>query len=473
MEGQKILRYSPAGATTEAFFMSNARRRCLFGPFGSGKSTAACNEIFRRARYQEPDQQGIRRTRWAVVRNTYPDLKNTTVRTWRDWFGEQYGQFLNVAPFEHKLRFGLADGTMVEADVIFLAMDQEKDVSRFLSLEVTGVFFNEVREIHQSIVNAADGRIGRFPSMRDGGPTWYGLIADTNMPDEDHWLHELYRAPDKGGWAFFRQPGGVIKVDGAWVESSDAENLENLVPHYYKNQLDGKSDQWISVYLGAEFGRVPDEGAYYTDELNRAEKDGRIGDVLHDPSLPVHTFWDLGIDDYMAIWFGQAVGGQWRWIDYYENTGKALGHYARVMKEKETERDFMFGKDVWPHDGVARVDGTGDNPERRCDIWKGLTHRDPVILKRSDPGDGIEAVRKLIGMSRYDAKHCAIGLRHMRRYGREFDAVRNVFKKEPCHDEHSHCADAKRTAAMGKDKCSNDVWKGRSYDEFSQGMALR
>ncbi len=477
---EERLVYTPTGPVMREFFRSNARKRCLFGPFGSGKSAASCNEIFRKARKQAPNADGIRQTRWAIVRNTYGELKQTTVRTWRDWFGDQWGQFTQQSPYEHKLRYGLrSDGTTVEADVIFLAMDDEKDVKKFLSLEVTGVFFNEVREIRRSIVDAADGRIGRYPRTikRNGvtvfGPTWHGIIADTNMPDEDHWLHDLYRQPDNGGWEFFRQPGGVcIDHAGNWQENPEAENLGNLPDGYYQNQLAGKSSEWVSVYLGAEFGRIPDDGAYYTDEMKKADKDGRICEITYDPTEPVHTFWDLGLDDYMAIWFGQCVQGQWRWIDYYENTGKALGHYAKVFAEKEKERDFFYGKDVWPHDGVNRVDGDGDQPERRCDIWKRLTKRDPIILKRHGVGDGIEATRALISTSRYDKRYCADGLRHLRRYGREFDQVRNVFKPEPRHDEHSHCADAKRTAAMGQDKVTNDVWATKDYSKYGQGMAV-
>lgn len=476
----EVLRYKPEGAVMEAFFRSNARRRMLLGPFGSGKSVADCNEIVRRAKLQQPDFSGVRKTRWAVVRNTYGELKHTTVRTWQDWFGPQFGEFISTSPFEHRMRFGLRkDGTTVEADVIFLAMDQEKDVKKFLSLEVTGVFVNEVREIRQAIVDAADGRIGRYPkTIRDEsgkviyGPSWYGIIADTNMPDEDHWIHDLYRRPDHGGWEFFRQPGGVHKVDEQWVANPDAENTRNLPEGYYTTQMAGKSDEYISVYLGAEFGRIPEDGAYYTEEMKKAEKDERICDLIYDPTLPVHTFWDLGIDDYMAIWFAQGKNGQWNFIDYYENTGKALGHYAKVMADKAKDRGFqLYGKDIWPHDGVNRVDGDGDDPERRCDIWKRLTEREPVILKRHGVGDGIEATRAMISTSRYDRRYCAEGLRHLRRYGRERDEVRNVFKPDPRHDEHSHCADAHRTAAMGRDKCTNDVWKG-DYSKFSQGMAV-
>lgn len=96
---------------------SNARRRVILGPFGSGKSVACCAEIFRRAREQAPSHDGVRRTRWAIVRNTYPDLKNTTVKTWRDWWGDRFGVFSRVAPFVHHLKITLPDDTKLDCEV--------------------------------------------------------------------------------------------------------------------------------------------------------------------------------------------------------------------------------------------------------------------------------------------------------------------------------------------------------------------
>ena len=178
--------YDCPGKTVERFLYSDARRRVLMGPFGSGKSVACCAEIMRRARGQAPSGDGLRRTRWAIVHNTYPDLKNTTVKTWRDWWGEDLGVFSRVAPFVHHMKIPQPDRTAIDCEVIFLAMDDEADAKKFLSLELTGIYFNEVRELRRGIVEAGDGRLGRYPSMKDGGPTWYGMIADTNMPDEDH-----------------------------------------------------------------------------------------------------------------------------------------------------------------------------------------------------------------------------------------------------------------------------------------------
>ena len=59
--------------TLKKFALSNVRTRCAMGPFGSGKSSACVMEIIRRAHMQAPGPDGIRRSRWAVIRNCYSD----------------------------------------------------------------------------------------------------------------------------------------------------------------------------------------------------------------------------------------------------------------------------------------------------------------------------------------------------------------------------------------------------------------
>lgn len=353
------------------------------------------------------------------------------------------------------MRFGLDDGTRVECDVIFLALDQPEDAKKFLSLELTGIYFNEVRELRREIVEAGDGRIGRYPSMKDGGPSWYGIIADTNMPDEDHWLYELAEKSKSPGWEFYVQPGGVIKVNGKWQGNPDAENLPNLVPDYYSGQLEGKSEEWVAVHLGAEYGRLPTEGAYYAAEMMAAERDKRICDVLADPALLVHTFWDLGTGPNLVFWAGQGSGGMWRWLQFWEGSVGGLPQAAKFLKERAEEKGWQFGSHVWPHDGTATDPGTG---KRRCDVWRELGFSEPIVLERTHPGDGIEAVRRLLAMSWWDKNGCADGLPHLRRYKRAFSKTRSVFLDYPQHDEHSHGADAKRTAAMGVDRVVNMSW---------------
>lgn len=265
------LQYSSPGPVASSFAKSKAYVRGLRGPVGSGKSVMCCIEMFRRACMQAPDERKVRSTRWAVIRNTNPQLKTTTIKTWRDWFGdEEWGKFNWSPPYTHMLRTALPDGTTVNMEVIFLALDRPEDVKKLLSLELTGAWINEAREVPKEIVDACTMRTGRFPSMRVGGPTWYGVIMDTNSPDEMHWwgiMSGEIPAPEymteeeklmlvkPDDWEFFTQPPAMLEVLNDQNElagyeiNRGAENIQNLDPQYYTRTVQGKSRRWINVYV--------------------------------------------------------------------------------------------------------------------------------------------------------------------------------------------------------------------------------
>lgn len=479
-----VVSYKSPGPVASKFFASKARRRVIIGPFGSGKSVGCCVEIFRRAREQQPDAEGIRKTRWAIVRNTYPDLKNTTVKTWKDWWSEQFGAFNNVAPFVHHIRCKLPDETMVDCEVIFLALDDEADAKKFLSLEVTGIYFNEVRELSRAVVEAGDGRVGRYPrTVRDDddkvlyGPSWYGVIADSNLFGEDHWLYDVM---EKGeGYEFFHQPGGVIKIKDAqgerWIQNPRAENLRNLTDGYYTGQLAGKTEEWIKIHLGAEFARLSLEGAYFAEELADIERQGRLCEVVASPGLPVHSFWDIGHHDYMSIWFAQCVLGEWNVVGFYQHHGKSLDHYAGVMKELAALRKWTWGDHVWPHDGFHHDVGILGN-RTRAQVFSDLGFATPLPMpKRSTPGDWIDASRLFIRKCRFNAQECKTGLGHLRKYSKKKDPVRNVFLNTPNHNEHSHASDAFQIMAMGHGRVnvgsSDQQWTDKVMNFQMVGVA--
>ncbi len=218
------LDYKPPGPVAKQFMKDTSFVRGLRGPVGSGKSVCCCMEIMRKAVSQVPNSAGIRRTRWAVIRNTNPSLRQQLLRP--GWFGDEVGKFVWSPPYTHLVNFSLPDNTTVELEVIFLALDRQEDVKKLFSLELTGVWVNEAREIPKSIVDACTMRVGRFPSMRDGGPSWYGVIMDTNAPDEVHWWGIMagevpvpeYLTSDErllmvkpDDWSFFKQPGAMFE----------------------------------------------------------------------------------------------------------------------------------------------------------------------------------------------------------------------------------------------------------------------
>lgn len=230
-----------ASPTVARFMQSDAPVRLIMGPVGSGKSVGDIMEIARRASQQRPNRQGIRKTRWVIVRNTYQQLKDTTLKTWLEWFPDAVAGRWREYDKTFFLKFG-----DVEAEVLFRALDDPDDVSRLLSLELTGGFINEAREVPIEIVTALRSRCGRYPSKKEGGPTWYGMIMDTNPPSADHWIHEKFEEEKPAGWEIFKQPGGL---------EPNAENLENLPPNYYQDMMEGASEDWINVHVHAKYGR--------------------------------------------------------------------------------------------------------------------------------------------------------------------------------------------------------------------------
>lgn len=292
------VRMKPQGDTLEAYMESTKRVSFIMGPLGSGKTYQSCQKIFRLMCQQEANAQGLRKSRWYAVRNTYPDLTSTTIKDWMELFGE-FGKFKHggMEPPTHHLRFHLEDGTTVVSELVFLALDRPDSIKKLRGAQVTGFWLNEVKELQKAVVDMADLRHGRYPSAMDGGPTWHGMIGDTNAPDQDHWYYTLEEeAPE--GWAFFRQSGGVVRsgIDGVgrvkWKPNPNAENLNNLPEGYYINGMAGKSDAWISVNLANEYGVVFDGKPVfpeYNDHLVVNE------DIRSIDKRVIDRGWDFGL----------------------------------------------------------------------------------------------------------------------------------------------------------------------------------
>lgn len=227
--------------TLRKFALDNSRVRMVMGPFGSGKTSACVMEILRRAQEITPCSDGIRRSRWAVVRNTYMMLKDTTIRSFHDWFPPKlFGEYRIT---DHTYVITKIPG--VQLEILFRALDRPDQVSNLLSLELTGAYFNEVRETPKPIVDAMDGRIGRFPSHRDCPEYWHGIIADTNPPDEDSWFYKIFERIRPEGWKLFKQPSGL---------SAHAENTKHLPKNYYVNLARGKDEMYIRIYIHGQYG---------------------------------------------------------------------------------------------------------------------------------------------------------------------------------------------------------------------------
>lgn len=188
------------------------------------------------------------------------------------------------------------------------------------------------------------------------------------------------------------------------------------------------------------------EGAYFAKQMAAAREQGRITSVPHQPGVAVDTWWDLGMNDMNTIWFTQTVGREIHVIDYYENCGEGLAHYASVLSEKKEELGYHYGTHNGPHDLEVRELGTGKS---RVKTASDLGIAFNVIPRVSDKLDSIEAARNTIPLCWFDESRCEAGITHLDSYRKEWDDIRGVWKSKPRHDEHSNGADGFQSLAMG------------------------
>ena len=338
------------------------------------------------------------------------------------------------------------------------------DYLKHYASAVPGTCFNET-ELRCDLPNGA--RIRLYGA--DNPDSLRGLYFDDVVIDEAAdvlrgvWTLVLRPAlADRGGWAMF---------------TGTPKGMNNLLFDMYQQALASPETWSLFVFRASETGYVPERelararadmaedeyeqefecsfsaavrGAYYARELESLEAAGRIRPVAFEPSLPVCTAWDLGMDDATCIWFFQVErGGDWRVFDYYENSGEGLEHYAELVHGRlpghwSAGATRTYSRHIAPHDIMVRELGTGKSRfEVARDLGIAFTacRNLPVM-------DGIGAVRNRLGRCWFDAARCAEGLSALRQYRKSYNERMDLFGR-PVHDWTSHAADAFRYAVVG------------------------
>lgn len=370
-----VIRFTP-GPTVSAFMRSDARVKGIRGPLGSGKTTGALWEVMRRIEGQAPGPDGVRRSRWAIVRNSYRELSDTTKRSFYDWFP---AEALGESSASENVQYIQRDG--LEAEILFRSLDRPEDIRKLLSLELTGAYVNEAREMPLSVIQMLEGRIGRYPSARAGGPSWFGIIMDTNPPDAGHWWPEVFERERVAGWEQFVQPSGL---------SPEAENLENLPRGYYQNMIPGKTEEWINIYVHGRYGYLAEGKAVYPEFVASAH----VSDKVKWNEGPVVVGLDFGLTPAAAIAQQPAGGG----LEVLEevvtvDTGAARfgEHLAGILRTRyggkvggiwgDPAGDIRAGTDevtvyqVLAAKGVAAVPAPSQDPLLRREAVGGLMRR--------------------------------------------------------------------------------------------------
>lgn len=438
--------------------------RALMGPVGGGKTTAAIVELLRQSILMTPGEDGIRRSRMLIVRNTKQQLKDTTLAS-----------VIELLPIEiykwreqdFKMVFKFKD---VESEWYFRSLDSPEDVQRVLSFQCSWTWVEEAREIPVQLLSDLEGRTGRYPSQAGGFRYRSGIIYTTNPPeiDSDHYklLEHLPQEEDNENSvidvAVFKQPSGL---------SPEAENTENLRPGYYEGLAKGKRRDWIDVYVHglyakSQFGKPVYETSFQYDR--RTKKELRI-----DPKLPII----IGVDGARnpAMVFMQ-VGHDGKLRKLREACGFDMGMRTFIQQKSDPIINTWFRNNPLVFVGDPSWTRRGDGDENST--FKELKAH--YVTKRPGSGNKVRAARTNDPISRINAldepfrnlwpdgepgieydlecRLCVEGLRSKYRYVRIKGAT-GALKDAPEKNKWSHVVEADQYGtlfALGKEYNPDD-----------------
>lgn len=387
-----IINYE-ASPTGKKFHASNKIVRGFLGPVGNGKSVTCINELHKMAVLQEPNCHGVRKTRWAIVRNTYDQLKKTTFATFKQWMPSQVCRTTVSPSITAMLEYPLEDGTTVEAEFMFMPLDTPDDVGKLLSLEITGAFLNESRELPYAILKGARERIGRYPAQIDGytdvyddngtliydapkerdaqgnpmidedGEIMYNpctrkaVLMDTNPPDDDHWWYQLAeegclrtqqtkqaKRAVAEVFDFFRGVSPFIKNGDNYTDNPKAENIRFLPGRfkYYRDMLAGNTEDHINVMVMGNYGTIKDGKPVYPQYNDRIHCPDKPLGVIED--LPIGLGWDGGLTPTCIIG-QQTKRGQLRVIAELVSEDMGVRQFARDIVKPFLQKNF-YGIEV-------------------------------------------------------------------------------------------------------------------------------
>lgn len=417
-------------------------------------------------------------------------------------------------PYQRKL-WSYLEGGGKRADVVWHRRAGKDDVAlnwaAVAAFQRTGTYWHmlpEAAQARKAIWDAIDPHSGRrridvaFPrelreSTRENdmlirfknGSTWQVMGSDNydslvGSPPVGIVFSEWALAKAEA-WTYTRP---ILAENGGWVVKIWTPRGRNHATRSFEaRELD---DEWLtqrlpatqtSVFTPEQLARERDEmirdcgseeegdakyrqeylvdfdaavpGSYYGSHMSNAKLDGRIGLFPYDPTLGVITAWDIGVDDYTAVWFLQENGREVRAIDYYETSGEGADaivgaalpellpdpEESKRALEERGRPAYRYTRHHFPHDVMVREWGAGG--KSRFETLHKLGVKPIMVGAQLGPAERINATRRLLPMVSFDRERCSVGLDRMRNYRRNWNKSLAVYTG-PVHDENSHGADA-------------------------------
>lgn len=394
----QVIAYDPY-PTVLAFHESDAKRRFIRGPFGSGKTSGCIWECVMMCADQEPDAKGVRRTKGLIIRNTRPQLISTTIESWNDWLGD-FCRFVYSSPITCHFKMPWSDGTILESKIYFMSADNQKDLRKLKSLEISWCWANEASELQKDIVDGAWDRTGRYPPKRNGGCTRRAQIADTNSMDNLHWWYQYAEVEGPEGMEFFDQPGGLIQIqneDGTfrYEPNPEAENIDNLPDghQYYFDMLPGRSMEYIKVFVLNQYGDLKPGTLIYHNYSTKNHTDQEFD------SRRKHVLWSH--DQNMAP-MSSVIVQQFGSLDVAVDEIIIKGADADMVADEfldrykgKVEKVSLFG-DSFGHNGHNHGLGTYYKTIKKRLTLEGITVIDKTLKKNPSIKWGQQTVRQRI-----------------------------------------------------------------------------
>jgi phage terminase large subunit len=289
------------------------------------------------------------------------------------------------------------------------------------------------------------------------------VFSEWSLCDPNAWAYIRPILAENDGWAsFIYTPRGknhgyslynMARKSDDWycenltVNDTKREDGSPVITHEIIDQerAEGMEEALIQQeFYGSFESQIA--GAYYADQISAAKDQGRIGRLPIEPSLPVHTAWDLGIADAMSIWLFQSVGKEIRLVHYYEATGKGMEHYIQYLNQWANTNGVMLGTHLAPHDIEVRELTSGRS---RKDVARQMGIAFRTVQRPRVKAEGIQAVRRMFPRFWIDDERAEQGYNCVASYRREWDEKAGRFRDNPVHDWASHGADALQTLALG------------------------
>lgn len=408
--------YAP-GPVARAFMLDDSFVAGIRGPFGSGKSVTCVMKLVKNVQAQVRGPDGWKRRRTAIIRNTYPELRTTTMNTMFQWVPKHRGAWREAGP----PRLLITDmAARMEWEILYVALDRPDDVAKALGMELSDAWVNEAREVPKALVDALTGRVGRFPAIWQGGCVNAQILMDTNPPDTDHWWYTLAENDQsdekkrqmhqsileaeeklrslgvlKAGqklFSFHAQPSG---------RAANAENLRNLRAGYYEILMAGKDDEWVKIYVDGEYGFVMDGKPVYPE----------YKDSTHAVDFPVlagigfRLGFDFGLTPAASISQRTANG---TWLVHNEFVSERMGvqtfahDLARFLREKYPQAKIVSargdpageaGRDVDPSVPLLILKANGFPFYESAPTNDVLRRREAMRYLLKTMVDGVPAIR--------------------------------------------------------------------------------